>query len=122
MFKETDTQEPKIMIKPLPVILDDLENMHNENKALIEELRELIKEGREAIRQTRVAGEKAAEAALKLVEALVEAAEVAIREDTTAMIASLASEVRFEALAVDRAMLAAKEKHIAESPFLTEPK
>jgi hypothetical protein len=112
-----DAETAKIMLKPLPDILDELEAMHNENAALIEELRELIKEGKEAIRQTRLAGEKASEAAIKAVEK----AAVKIREDTTAMIASLGNDMRQEALAVDRALLAAKEKHIAESPLLKEP-
>jgi len=86
------------------------------------------KESREAAAQAKISGEKAAEAAKKAAEAAVAKVkeEAAKAVDTLGLRASateselntLKEKVNQEALAVDRAFLALKDKHIEESPFL----
>jgi cell division septum initiation protein DivIVA len=73
MAKEEENQ-PKIMTKPLPDILEELEAWHNENKALIEELRHLYSQLQEALEETTEATTEAHKAAAEAREAGVKAA------------------------------------------------
>jgi len=118
---------PKIMTKPLPQILDDLEDY---TKRLDESLRlahAAAKESREAAAQAKEAGEKAAETARKAAEAAV----AKVREEAARAVDSLnkrissfeadvnifKDKVNREAFLLDQVFAAAKEKHLKESPF-----
>ena len=69
-----EKDQPKIMTKPLPDILEELEAWHNENKALIEELRHLYSQLQEALEETTEATTEAHKAAAEAREAGVKAA------------------------------------------------
>ena len=119
---------PKIMTKPLPEILDELESYIRRVEDAVKQAQAAAKESREAAAQARVSGEKAAEAAKKAAEAAVAKVkeEAAKAVDTLGIRVSeieselnnLKEKVSQEALAVDRAFMALKDKHIEDSPFL----
>lgn len=121
-------RQPKIMTEPLPQILDELEDYIRRVEEAVRQAQAAAKESREAAAQAKVSGEKAAEAAKKAAEAAVAKVkeEAAKAIDTMGVRVSaiesemntLKEKVSQEALALDRAFLAAKDKHIAESPFL----
>lgn len=124
----TETKQPKIMTVPLPDILEELENYIRRVEEAVKQAQAAAKDSRQAAAQAKESGEKAAEAARKAAEAAVakvreEAAEAV---DTLGMRVSaidselntLKEKVSQEALAVDRAFLALKDRHIEESPFL----
>ena len=126
--EKTEERQPKIMTKPLPEILDELENYIGRVEEAVRQAQAAARESREAAAQARVSGEKATEAAKKASEAAV----AKVKEEAAKAIDSLGTKfsviesemntlnekVRQEALAVDQALLAAKGKHIEESPFL----
>ncbi len=129
--KETERVEekqPKIMTKPLPEILDELENYIKRVEEAVKLAQAAAKESREAAAQARISGEKAAEAAKKAAEAAVakvrEEAVKAINAvnarvtDLEAEHNELIENVKQEAFAMDQALLDAQRKHIEESPFL----
>jgi hypothetical protein len=123
-----DERQPRIMTEPLPQILDELENYIRRVEEAVKQAQAAARESREAAAQAKISGEKAAEAARKAAEGAVakvkeEAAKavdaLGLRVSANeAEINSLKDNVSQEALAVDRALLAAKERHIEESPFL----
>ena len=131
--------QPKIMTKPLPEILDELEDYIKRVEEAVRQAQAAAKESREAAAEARESGEKAAEAARKAAEAAVakgreEAAtalakvreEAAKALDTLGMRVSdleeelneLKDKVKLEAFALDQAFVAAKDRHIESSPFL----
>jgi colicin import membrane protein len=149
-----EKEQPKIMTKPLPVILDELDDYIKRVEEAVRQANIAVKESREAAAQARLAGEKAGEAAKKAAETAVakvreeaatalakarEEAALAVaraREeaakandalnkkvmnteaDLRAEIEALYEKAKQEAFALDSALLAAKESHLEESPFL----
>jgi hypothetical protein len=123
-----EEKQPKIMTKPLPEILDELEDYIKRVETAVKQAQAAAKESREAAAQAKISGEKAAEAAKKAAEAAVARVkeEAAKAVDTLGLrvlateseINTLKEKVSQEALAVDRAFLVLKDKHIEESPFL----
>jgi hypothetical protein len=124
---ETQVSQPKIMTKPLPEILDELENYIKRVEEAVELAQAAAKDSRDAADMAKEAGEKAAEAAKKAAEAAVakvrdEAARVAdaLRDriqEVHEHVCNLEEMVKQEAIAVDDAFLAAKERHLEQSPF-----
>ncbi len=84
-----EKDQPKIMTKPLPDILEELEAWHNENKALIEETKTLIGQLQDALDEVReatfVAKEAAADAREAGVKAATEAKEAAAKAREAAL-------------------------------------
>ncbi|MFC1860751.1 hypothetical protein ACFLYL_00495 [Chloroflexota bacterium] len=134
--KETkDSQEPvqkearqaKIMTLPLPQILDELESYIKRVEEAVKQAQTAAKDSREAATQAQVSGEKAAEAARKAADTAVakvkEESSQAIDilgkkvSDLETELNTLKDKVSQEALALDKAFLALKERHIEESPF-----
>ena len=123
-----EERQPRIMTEPLPQILDELEDYIRRVEEAVKQAQAAAKESKEAAAQARVSGEKAAEAAKKAAEAAVakvreEAAKavdtLGIRvSDIESELNTFKEKVSQEALAVDKAFLALKNKHIEESPFL----
>ncbi len=119
---------PKIMTKPLPEILDELENYIKRVEDAVRLAQAAAKESKEAAAQAKESGEKAAEAAKKAAEAAVNKVkeEAAKAVDTLSMrISAAEAEIEMindkviqEALAVDSAFLVLKDKHLEDSPFL----
>ena len=119
---------PKIMTKPLPDILDELENYIRRVEDAVRLAQAAAKESKEAAAQAKESGEKAAEAAKKAAEVAVskvkeEAAKavniLGMRVSTVeAEIKMLKDKMNQEALAVDKAFLVLKEKHMEDSPLL----
>lgn len=120
--------QPKIMTKPLPEILDELENYIKRVEEAVREARAAAKDAREAAAQAKLSGEKAADAAKKAADAAVaevrdeaaranEAMNVRVT-DLEAELNELKENTKQEAFAVDQALLEAQRKHIEESPFL----
>ena len=120
-------KQAKIMTLPLPQILDELESYIKRVEEAVKQAQTAAKESREAATQAKVSGEKAAEAARKAAEAAVAKVkeEAAKAVDTLGVRVSgieselnaLKEKVSQEALAIDRAFLALKDKHIEDSPF-----
>ncbi len=125
---QMETRQPKIMTVPLPDILDELENYIRRVEEAGKQAQAAAKESKEAAAQARVHGEKAAEAAKKAADTAVARVreEAAKAVDTLGVKVSdletelntLKEKVSQESLALDRAFLAAKDRHIEESPFL----
>jgi len=84
MPNEKDTT-PKIMTKPLPEILDELEEYIQQVEKAVKEAREAAAESQAAASEARAAGQEAAAAARKAAEAAV-AKVVQEAEDTFAAI------------------------------------
>ena len=120
--------EPKIMTQPLPQILDELEDYIKRVEAAAVLARLAADESREAAAQAKRSGEEAAEAAKKAAdEAVAKVKEELdmklkwLQERTSSLeegFALLRKRVADEAIAVDKAFIAAKDKHIEASPFL----
>jgi F0F1-type ATP synthase membrane subunit b/b' len=124
--------QPKIMTKPLPEILDELENYIKRVEEAVRQAQAAARDSREAANQAKISGEKAAEAAKKAADAAV----AKVREEATraigaldnrvseieaeikAQIDTLEEKVTQEALALDTAFLALRNEHSGESPFL----
>ncbi len=121
-------EQPKIMTKPLPEILDELENYIKRVEEAVGQARAAAKDAWEAAGQAKLSGEKAAEAAKKAADtAVAKVRDEAARanEAVNARVTDLETElnelresVKQEAFAVDQALLDAQRKHIEESPFL----
>jgi hypothetical protein len=126
--EKTAVKQAKIMTEPLPMILDELESYIRRVEEAVKQAQTAAKDSRAAADQAKVSGEKAAEAARKAAEAAVAKVkeEAAKAVDTLGVRVSgieselntLKDKVSQEALAVDRAFLALKDKHIEGSPFL----
>jgi exonuclease V gamma subunit len=122
------TATSEIMTKPLPQILDELKGYIKSVEDAVKAAQAAALESKGAALRAKESGEKAAEAAKKAAEAAV----AKVKEETaTALtqvlgrlfeseekVRQLSSDVRAEALAVDDALLAAKNKHVEGSPFL----
>ena len=127
--KEAGDQEnrPKIMTKPLPEILDDLENYIKRLEEAERLTQMAVKEAREAAAQAKESGEKAADAARKAAEAAVSkvreeaarAVDIINKRISTfeADVNIFKDKVNREAMILDQAFLASREKHMKESPF-----
>ncbi|MFC1861111.1 hypothetical protein ACFLYL_02370 [Chloroflexota bacterium] len=123
-----ETSQPKIMTMPLPEILEELENYIRRVEEAVKHAQAAAKESRQAAAEAKESGEKAAEAAKKAAEAAVakfkQEADKALDTLGTRVSAievelnTFKERVNQEALAVDRAFLTLKERHIEESPFL----
>ena len=123
-----EKEQPKIMTKPLPEILDELENYVKRVEEAVKQARASAEDAREAAAQAKTSGEKSAEAAKKAADAAVaKVAAEATRADEaiSARVTDLEAElnglkenVKQEAFAVDQALLDAQRKHLEESPFL----
>ncbi len=123
-----EERQPKIMTEPLPQILDDLEGYIRRVEEAVKQAQAAARDSREAAAQARVSGEKAAEAARKAAEVAV----AKVREEAAKAVANLGTRVSSlemeintlkekatqEALALDKAFLALKDRHMEESPFL----
>jgi uncharacterized phage infection (PIP) family protein YhgE len=124
---EMEDKLPKIMTQPLPVILDELENYIKRVEEAVKQAQAAARESREAAAQAKLSGEKAAEAAKKAADAAVakvreEAARAADAlgdriTEVSENLNSLEDKVKQEAVSLDEAFLALKEKHIEQSPF-----
>ena len=123
-------EQPKIMTKPLPEILDELENYIKRVEEAVRQARAAAKDAWEAAEQAKLSGEKAAKAAKEAADAAVirvrdeaaranEAVNTRVT-DLEAGLNELKENVKQEAFAVDQALLDAQKKHIEESPFLKE--
>ena len=120
--------KPKIMTKPLPEILDELEDYIKRVEEAVREARAAAKDAREAAAQAKLSGEQAAAAAKQAADAAVakvrdeaaraNAAVNARITDLEAELNDLRENAKQEAFAVDQALLEAQRKHIEESPFL----
>ncbi len=127
--KETGGMEnrPKIMTKPLPEILDDLDNYIKRLEEADAITQNAVREAREAAAQAKESGERAAEAARKAAEAAVSK----VREEAAKAIDTInkristfeadvnifKDKVNREAMILDQAFVASREKHLKESPF-----
>jgi colicin import membrane protein len=119
--------QPKIMTKPLPMILDELENYIHRVEEAVKLAQSAAKDSRSAASQAKESGERAAEAARKAAEAAVaKVREEAARradalDDKIAEVSenldSLVDKVKQEVIALDEAFLALKDKHVERSPF-----
>jgi flagellar biosynthesis/type III secretory pathway protein FliH len=124
---EMEDKLPKIMTKPLPEILDELENYIQRVEEAVKLAQAAAKDSREAADMAKESGEKAAEAARKAAEAAVakvreEAARAADAlgdriTEVSENLNSLEDKVKQEVIALDDAFLALKDKHIEQSPF-----
>jgi F0F1-type ATP synthase membrane subunit b/b' len=123
--EKMEDKQPKIMTKPLPEILDELEDYIKRVEEAVKQAQAAARESREAAAQAKLSGEKAAEAAKKAADAAV----ARVREEAARAIEALGTKFEREmsaleeratqeAQALDRAFLALKEKHIKDSPFL----
>jgi len=122
---------PKIMTKPLPEILDELESYIRRVEEAVKAAQSAARESKEAAAQAKISGEKAAEAAKKAADAAV----AKVREEAVAAVNALSSRVAAlegnlddlremvikEAAALDAAFLDMKNRHVADSPFLKKP-
>jgi flagellar biosynthesis/type III secretory pathway protein FliH len=124
--KMDDTQ-PKIMTQPLPMILDELENYIRRVEEAVKQSQAAARESREAAAQAKLSGEKAAQAAQKAAEAAVEKVRQEAARAADALsdrinevsenLANLEDRVKQEAISLDEAFLALKDRHIEQSPF-----
>ncbi len=125
---KTEEIRPKIMTKPLPQILDELEDYIGRVEEAVRQARAAAGESREAAAQAKLAGEKAAEAARKAAEAAVAKVKEEITKTINALaarVSSLETEVStlkeqaiLEALSLDKAFVTLKDRHLEDSPFL----
>lgn len=123
----TEEPQPKIMTKPLPMILDELENYIQRVEAAVKAAQSAAKDSRAHADQAKESGEKAAQAARKAAEAAVakvkkEAAGRAdILDDRITEVSenldSLVDKLKQEVIALDEAFLALKNRHVEQSPF-----
>ncbi|MFC1994871.1 hypothetical protein ACFLVK_00480, partial [Chloroflexota bacterium] len=123
-----EERQAKIMTKPLPQILDELEEYIGRVEEAVKLAQSAAGESKEAATQAKTSGEKAADAAQKAAEsAVVQVKEEAARaiDALDIRVSGLESELNDlkektaqEALALDRAFLTLKDRHSEESPFL----
>jgi len=123
-----EAQQPKIMTKPLPQILDELEEYIKRVEEAVRQAQAAARESRAAADQAKAAGEKAAEAARKAAEAAVTKVREEAIKTTNALgvrVSTLETELRTlkdnvaqEAQSLDKAFVALKNSHTEGSPFL----
>jgi hypothetical protein len=123
----TNVSQPKIMTKPLPEILDELENYIKRVEEAVRLAQGAAKEARSAADMAKQAGEEAAGAARKAAEAAVakvrdEAAKAADALNDRILELSerldcFEENAKQEAIALDDAFLALKDRHLEQSPF-----
>jgi uncharacterized phage infection (PIP) family protein YhgE len=126
-LSETEEPQPKIMTKPLPEILDELEHYIQRVEEAVKAAQSAAKDSRAHADKAKESGERAAEAARKAAEAAVakvkeEAAKRAdALDDRIAEVSenldSLVDKFKQEVIALDEAFLALKNKHVEQSPF-----
>ena len=119
--------QPAIMTKPLPMILDELENYIKRVEDAVKLAQAAARDSREAAAQAKESGERAAEAAKKAADAAVAKVreEAARRADAlneritevSGNLASLEDKVKQEVIALDDAFLTLKVRHVEKSPF-----
>ncbi len=119
---------PKIMTKPLPQILDELEDYIGRVEEAVRQAKIAAGESREAAAQAKAAGEKAADAARKAADAAVAKAKEEITNAMNALalrttgleneVNLLKEHVTLEAQSLDKAFEVLKERHLEDSPFL----
>jgi flagellar biosynthesis/type III secretory pathway protein FliH len=119
--------QPKIMTKPLPMILDELEDYIRRVEEAVKIAQAAARDSREAAAQAKESGEKAAEAAKKAAEAAVaKVREEAARKadalndrisEVSENLDSLEDKVKREVIALDDAFLTLKDRHVEQSPF-----
>ncbi len=116
-----EEKQSKIMTKPLPAILDEIDDS-------IRLANEATKDARQAAEEARRAGEKAANEARRAAELAV----AKVRDEATKAInalgvrastletelSTLKEKATQEALSLDKAFVALKDKHMEISPFL----
>lgn len=126
--EKMEEKKPKIMTKPLPQILDELEDYIGRVEEAVRQAQAAVRDSREAAAQAKASGEKAAEAARKAAEAAV----ARVREEAITAINAvgvrvsaletemkvLKEKVTQEALSLDHAFVVLKDSHKEESPFL----
>lgn len=120
-------EQPKIMTKPLPEILDELENYIKRVEEAVRLAQGAAKDARAAAEVAKQAGEEAAGAARKAADAAVARVkdEATKATDTlndrisevSEMLDSLEDKAKQEAIALDEAFLALKDRHLEQSPF-----
>jgi uncharacterized coiled-coil protein SlyX len=122
------TKEHKIMNESLPQIIDELQSSIDEVARLAKESQQSADDSRLAAAEAKASGVKASEAAKLAAQAAV----TSIREEMNQQLAKVADSIdriearldgfydkmQKEASAIDNAILAAKERHVSESPFL----
>jgi len=123
----TEEIQPKIMTKPLPMILDELEDYIKRVEVAVKLAQAAARDSRAAAESARESGEKAADAAKKAAEAAVakvrdEAARKADAlndriSEVSGDLDNLMDKVKHEVIALDEAFLALKNRHIEQSPF-----
>ena len=119
---------PKIMTKPLPEILDELESYIRRVEEAVGVAQQAARESKGAAAQARESGEKAADSARQAAETAVAAIRDEASRTTEALllrVADLENEIKElrekisrEACAVDRAFMALKDTYTGESPWL----
>jgi predicted translin family RNA/ssDNA-binding protein len=131
-IEQPEIRQPKIMTKPLPEILDELENYVRRVEDAVKLAQDAARDSREAANQAKIAGEKAADAAKKAAEAAI----AKLKEEMSGTEAVLAERINGlgrelnalklnatqEALSLDKAIMAFKERHVEDSPFIEKKK
>jgi uncharacterized phage infection (PIP) family protein YhgE len=123
----TKVSQPKIMTKPLPEILDELENYIKKVEEAVRLAQGAARDARAAAEMAKQAGEEAAGAARKAAEtAVAKVRDEAARADdvlndriteVAEKLDSLEEKAKQEAIALDGAFLALKDSHLEQSPF-----
>ena len=130
--EQPEIRQPKIMTKPLPEILDELENYVRRVEDAVKLAQEAARDSREAANQARTAGEKAADAAKKAAETAIARLKQEVLDGDGVLgqkisglsesLSALAVNATKEAMAIDRAIMALKDRHVEESPFIEKKK
>ena len=130
--EQPEIRQPKIMTKPLPEILDELENYVRRVEDAVKLAQEAARDSREAANQARTAGEKAADAAKKAAETAIARLKQEVLDGDgvlgekisglTEALATLKANATQEALALDKAVMAFKDRHVEDSPFIEKKK
>jgi DNA-binding NtrC family response regulator len=119
---------PKIMTKPLPEILDELESYIRRVEEAVGVAQQAARESKGAAAQARESGEKAADSARQAAETAVAAVRDEASKTTEALILrvsdlekeimQLKEKINRESKAIDQAFLALKDTYTGESPWL----
>ena len=129
---ETGQTLPKIMTKPLPEILDELENYIRKVEEAVGVAQQAARESKGAAAQAKESGEKAADSARHAAETAVAAVKQEAQKTADALllrvaeiekeISDLEEKLSREAMAINRAFLVLKDTHAGESPWLNDSK
>jgi hypothetical protein len=130
--EQPEIRQPKIMTKPLPEILDELENYVRRVEDAVKLAQDAARDSREAANQAKLAGEKAAETAKKAAEAAIAKLKQEVLDGDGVLgqkisglsetLNTLVANVTREALAIDKAIMAFKDHHVEGSPFIDKKK